>query len=241
VTVVRRFADADALAEAAAKAVAKASGRALAAHGAFVVALSGGATPRATYERLAAPAWRDRVDWSRAVVLFGDERCVPRDAPDSNAGMARTALLDRLPPGRAPRVVTADGTLPPGEAARRYQDAVAGALGVDPEGPPPAIDLVLLGLGADGHTASLFPGSPALDEQVAWFAPARAPVAPFDRVTATPPLLAAAREVLFLVGGRGKKAALDASLDPGRTPGTPAGRVAARQGVSWLIEREAVT
>jgi len=218
--------DLSALARAAAGAVAERAARAVAERGAFRLALAGGTTPRALYALLADPRgpWRGRIDWRRVEVVFGDERCVPPDHPDSNDRMARAALLDHVPLRAVLRI---QGELPADEAARRYQAALAERWGA---GAPPALDLVLLGLGADGHTASLFPGSPALDERQRWVAgvpAAQAGTAPrVDRVSLTLPMLDAARAVLFLVAGAEKAEALSRLLAPrGGEPSIPAARV----------------
>jgi len=155
-TSLRVLADASEVAERARREVLARATRAIRARGAFTIALSGGATPRALYERLAAS---ERVDWARWHVFFGDERCVPPHHADSNAGMVCDALLDRVPiPSR--QVHRMRGEAEPVAAAAEYERALLGHFGG-----PPRFDVVLLGLGADGHTASLFPGSSALAER----------------------------------------------------------------------------
>jgi 6-phosphogluconolactonase len=206
-----------ALASAAADEVAARAEEAVAARGIFRVALAGGSTPAALYALLADPRgpWRARIAWPRVEILFGDERCVPPDHPDSNYRMARIALLEKVAPGVVLRM---EGERGAEEGARRYEEALRHR-----EGDPPALDLVLLGLGPDGHTASLFPGSSALDERRRWAAPvpaAQTGTAPrVDRVTLTPPMLEAARAVLFLVAGVEKAAALARLVAP--RPGEP--------------------
>ena len=164
------------------------------------IVLTGGSTARLAYERLAA---RD-VDWSRCTLWFSDERCVPPDDERSNYGMARDALFDRLP-GEAPDVRRIPGELGPDAGAAAYETELRAAFG---EGIP-RFDLVLLGLGPDGHCASLFPGDPALEERERLaVGVARAGLAPLvPRVTLTLPVLNAARQVLFLVTGADKAAA----------------------------------
>jgi 6-phosphogluconolactonase len=196
------------------------------AHGRdFVVALAGGETPRALYTLLADAAHAARLDWSRVVVCWGDERCVPPDDPASNYRMAREALLERVPL-RTQRVLRVETEQAPADAARRYEETLRG-LFATPTGPAPredgrCFDLVLLGLGADGHTASLFPHSAALAEREAWAVVTPAPTPGPARVTLSVPVIAAAREVLLLVGGVGKRAALRGTLfgasDPARWP-----------------------
>lgn len=173
------------------------------------VALAGGSTPRPFYERLASVAF----PWGEVDVLFTDERCVPPDHPDSNAGMVDRALLSRLEP--SPRVHPMPGTTCDADAHEVALRRTFGAL---------RLDLVVLGLGADGHTASLFPGDPALDERIRWVA--RVDRADHPRLTLTVPVLSSARLAMFLVTGREKREAL-ARLMAGDD--IPAGRVAAER------------
>ena len=163
------------------------------------VALAGGTTPRRLYERLAAVPY----PWSAVDVFFGDERCVPPDDPDANLRMARQALLDAVPA----RVHAMTGCDP-----AAYEDELAAVFGPD----LPAFDLVFLGLGEDGHTASLFPGDSALDVTDRWVVTVDRPDHP--RMTLTLPVLSAARVALFLVGGSSKRAALARLLADGDVP-----------------------
>lgn len=190
---------------------------AIAARGRFTVALSGGTTPRRLYALLADPAgpFAGAVDWGRVHVFFGDERCVPPDHPDSNYRMAREALLDRLPipPGHVLRWRGEDPD--PARAAAGYQGALRARF---PAGRP-ALDLVLLGMGPDGHVLSLFPGSPALEERSAFAAAAWVGRLGVWRLTLTLPVLEAARAVLLLAVGRDKSARLAEVLSgPGPLP-----------------------
>jgi len=179
------------------------------------VALAGGSTPRSFYEALA------KVDypWKRLEVFFGDERCVPPDHPDSNFGMAREALLSRVP-ARVHPMTACD--------AAAHEAELGSVLGS-----PPALDLVFLGLGADGHTASLFPGDPALEERSRWVARVERP--DHARLTLTLPVLSAARVACFLVSGREKRDRVRDLLDGADIP---AARVAAGR-VLILADREA--
>lgn len=207
--------------------------------GRFAVALAGGESQRALYALLADPAepYRDALPWGETHVFFGDERCVPPGHPDSNYRMAREALLDRVPvpPAQIHRMRGEDA---PDAAARAYEEALRAVLG-----PAPSLDLVLLGMGPDGHTASLFPGAAALEERrrlvVPAVAPPTSPVA--QRITLTYAAVEAALAAVFLVAGEAKAAALARVLsgEPGAAP-LPAARVRPRRGAAlWLVDRAA--
>lgn len=174
------------------------------------IALAGGSTPRPLYEALA----RQPYPWQEVEVFFGDERCVPADHPDSNLRMAREALLDHVAAAVFPM---------PGETcdARSYEEALRERFGEE----MPALDLVLLGLGEDGHTVSLFPGDPALEESGRWVA--RVEREDHTRLTLTLPVLSAARAAVFLVSGEQKRDALRRLLDGDRQ--VPAARVEAER------------
>jgi 6-phosphogluconolactonase len=228
-------ADSAALAEAAAQAVVEAARAAVATRGRFMIALAGGLTPRETYRRLAESPHREAMPWSQTFVFFGDERCVPADHPDSNYGMARQALLDKvpLPPGQVfPMGGDADD---PDRAATDYARTLAQAFGTR-RGEMPRFDLVLLGMGLDGHTASLFPGSPVLKEI---FRPvvgvhAAAAAVP-QRITLTLPVLNAAAQVAFLVAGAEKAKAVKAVLRDGTL--LPAALVKPEAGrLRWILD-----
>jgi 6-phosphogluconolactonase len=239
-------ASAVALADAAAAHIATLAGSAVRARGRFVIALSGGTTPRATYRRLADPAFAAEVPWAQVHVVWGDERCVPPGDPMSNYGMARTALLDRVPVPE-PQIHRIAGEIDPALAGQRYEATQRRLLGT-PEGPPQSepgarIDLVLLGLGDDGHTASLFPGSGALAEVHRWAVPVVPATVPTPRVTLTLPVIAAAAEILFLVSGAAKARILGEVLDPAPRPSElPARSVARSSGsVRWIVDAPAAT
>lgn len=239
-------ASADALADAAATRIAMLAGSAVRARGRFVMALSGGTTPRATYRRLADPAFAAQVPWAQVHVVWGDERCVAPDDPMSNYGMARTALLDRVPVP-ASQIHRIEGEIDPALAGQRYEATLRRLLGT-PKGPPRGepgarIDLVLLGLGDDGHTASLFPGSEALGEVDRWAVPAFPAAVPSPRVTLTPPVIAAAAEILFLVSGAAKARILGRVLDPVSRPSELPAQSVARSSahVRWIVDAPAAT
>jgi 6-phosphogluconolactonase len=179
--------------------------RAIAERGRFTLALSGGNTPKPVYARLATPEYRDRIDWSKVLIFFGDERCVPPDDSQSNYLMVRTALLDRvpLPPANIYRIRGED---PPEKAAADYTVILQDTFGGDPVAgaPPEGFDLILLGMGDNGHTASLFPGLAAVTETFRWVMALFVEVVGMWRVTMTPVVINAARQVAFLVSGANK-------------------------------------
>lgn len=215
-----------------------------------VLALAGGSTPRALHERLAEEA--DQMPWARTIVVFGDERCVPPGHPASNYRMARETLLEHARV-RDATVHRVRGELPPDEAADDYDRTLRRAIGVaGPDGAPdprpaaaldaPLLDVVLLGVGADGHTASLFAGSAALDERARWAVAVTAPPhvpEPRARVTLTLPVIAAARLVLVLVAGAGKRDAVRDALLGGAGAPSPAARVRALGRTVWLLDAAA--
>ena len=196
--------------------------------GACALCLAGGATPRPAYEALAEPPLRDSIPWDRVHVFFGDERAVPPDHPDSNFRMVNDALLNRvdIPAGNVHRMEAEADDM------ERAADRYAGLL-------PDALDVLVLGIGPDGHTASLFPGSPALREQKRRVVPARAPKPPERRLTITPPVIAAARRVLVLAAGQDKAEAVARALKGAGTPDQTPARLA-REGV-WFLDRAAAS
>ena len=198
--------DAAAVARRAAEEIVTAAEFAVHEFGRFSIALAGGSTPEKAYALLAEPAFAGRVPWDRCHFYFGDERVVPHDDPQSNAGMARRALLDQVPvpPANVALIPTDRGSA--AACAAAYAEILADRFGGSPGGPPPRFDLVLLGLGDDGHTASLFPGTPAVAENDAWAVgtPPGILPPPVDRVTLTFPVLNAAKAVYFLVTGEKK-------------------------------------
>jgi 6-phosphogluconolactonase len=238
---IRIFPDVEALSEAAAHEFVRCAREATAARGRFTVALSGGSTPRRLYQFLAAEPFRGQVDWSHVEFFWGDERCVPPDDAESNYRMAREAVLARLPLP-ADHVHRLEAERPDKEsAARDYQAVMARVFGVDPAGPPPAFDLVLLGMGPDGHTASLFPHTRALDETGRWVVVNFVPKFSTDRLTLTRPVLNRAREVLFLVAGADKAEVLAEVLagpdDPARLPSQSVRPADGR--LVWFLDRAA--
>ena len=230
--------DAQALARLGAEQFVAIGAAAISRAGRFAVALSGGSTPAALYRLLASPGFRERVDWSRVHFFWGDERCVPPDHPDSNFRMTRETLLDAIqaPSENIHRIV---GELEPAAAAAGYEAELQRFFGAQ----PPRFDLVLLGLGEDGHTASLFPNSPALEEQQRPAAAVYVEKLRSHRVTLTLPVLNAAAQVVFLVSGANKAEIVKEILRPDRDPSLfPAARIQPSNGiVTWLISEDAAT
>ncbi len=189
------------------------------------LALAGGSTPRPVYERLAAEL-PDRGPWSRIDVFFGDERCVPPTDPASNYRLAKEALLDRVPI-IAPQIHRMEGERADhDEAARAYEAILPGRL-----------DLLVLGLGNDGHTASLFPGAVSLAETHRRVLAVTAPKAPFGRLTITPPMILQARLTVMLVVGADKAEALARAVDGPYAPDSTPGQLA-RTGL-WMADTAA--
>jgi 6-phosphogluconolactonase len=215
--MIQVYPDLESLSRAAAALLVEQANLAVAARGRFSVALSGGGTPRRTYELLAEPPLRDQAPWDRMHVFWGDERCVPPDDPRSNARLAREAWLDRVPIPAA-QIHPVNCGPAPAAAARQYEAELREFFG----GRPPCLDLALLGLGEDGHTASLFPGAPVLEERERWAREVYVAAQDLYRVTLTAPLLNQARLAVFLAAGQSKAKVLREVLygprDPGRLP-----------------------
>lgn len=232
--------DPDALAETAAALVAEAAAEAVRARGRFMIALAGGLTPVETYARLARPPHCDRVDWSRTWAFFGDERAVPPEHPESNYRMAQETLLSKVPISAAQVFRIRAEADDPEVAAAAYAKTLAEAFGTR-RGELPRFDLVLLGLGVDGHTASLFPGSPVLREVFRTVAAVHAAAAAIpQRITLTPPVLNAAARVVFLVAGAEKAKVVKAVLVEHVM--LPAGMISPEDGqLVWLVDRAAAS
>jgi 6-phosphogluconolactonase len=221
---------------AAADAIVAAGQESIRERGRFVIALSGGSTPRAVCPMLVVPPRVQMVDWSKVEFFFGDERAVPPNDPDSNYNTAREALLNYLPGLDRDRVHRMPCELEDLEAgARQYEAEIAETLGVHPP-QLPVFDLVWLGMGPDGHTASLFPGSEGLEEQDRWVVSHYAPGPDAWRMTLTFPVLNAAREALFVVTGAEKADAFRAIRGGSRE--YPAGRIDAQR-TTWLVDAAA--
>jgi 6-phosphogluconolactonase len=234
--VIRIFDDPEALSRGAADFFTAAARDAVAARGRFSVALSGGSTPRRTYEILAQPSFRDRVDWARAHIFWGDERCVDPEDPRSNARLARELLLHHVPVP-AGQVHPMDCLPDPREAARRYEAMLQSFFA----GGEPRFDLILLGLGEDGHTASLFPGAPALAEAERWVAEVYVAEQDLHRLTLTAAFINRAATVAFLVAGAAKAAVVREVIAGPRDPRRlPAQLIQPEPGeLHWLLDKAA--
>lgn len=219
---LRRFPDSAQMCAAAARQWVELAAAAIAESGRFTVALSGGSTPKGLYELLAAAPFGEKVEWGRVEFFWGDERAVAPDRPESNFYMAERSLLEKLElrPEQIHRIRAEENDR--GAAAEAYEAEIARVFGVSAGGKPPSLDLVLLGLGVDGHTASLFPYSEILHERARWVAAHYVSKLGADRITLTPTIINGAAHVIFLVAGAEKAAALAEVLegpeDPERLP-----------------------
>jgi len=248
--MIETFPTPERLADAVARHVVARAADAISATGRFTLALSGGSTPRAAYSRLATGAWQLATgDWRLVHILWGDERCVPPDDLRSNYRMAKEALLDRVPVP-ADQIHRIRGEDEPEKAAAEYERELRALLNNEqcphPErsegsreshGP----DLVLLGLGEDGHTASLFPGQAAVQETARWVVAVPAPDATMWRITLTPALLNQARNVTFVVSGAKKAGRLQQVLQGPFAPDIlPAQAIRPAQGrLTWMVDQAA--
>lgn len=231
-------ADPAALAETAANLIVDAASEAVRERGRFLFCLAGGETPRATYKHLALPSFSDRIRWDRTWVFFGDERAVPPEHPESNYRMAYETLLSRVPiPATQIFRMRAEQADADGAAAA-YAAELAEAVGTR-RGQLPRFDIVLLGLGVDGHTASLFPGSPVLREVFRPVAAVHVAAAQIpQRLTLTFPVLNAAARVVFLVTGPEKAKIVRTVLSENAM--VPAALVRPTDGeLIWLTDRAA--
>ncbi len=227
------------LATAAADLVAEAMRTAVDMKAVFRVALAGGSTPRSLHEVLAGNPRYKSLPWAQTDVFWGDERAVPPDHPDSNYRMAVETLLSKVPidPARVYRMPAEDPD--PQQAAARYEQTIRTVSGLV-DRTLPRFDLILLGMGADGHTASLFPSSPALDERDRLVVAAWSDAHRTWRITLTLPVLNAAAQVTFMVSGESKAAAVAAALAPSSDAPPPAGLVQPLAGRTiWILDRAA--
>ncbi len=234
--------DPDALAVRAADLVIQTARDAIAQRGRFTFALSGGSTPEKTYALLAEAHRASAIDWAQTFLFFGDERFVPTEDPRNNFGMVRKNLLARVPIPHENVFPVPTKLHSSAEAAAAYDQKLADFFSLSDHVIPPRFDLIYLGLGSDGHTASLFTFSDALDVTSAWAtrsSPGTSPP-PVERITLTYPVLNAARQVVFLVTGKKKAVALRDVLD-GQAPreDRPAAGVNPLDGtLTWLVDKE---
>ncbi len=239
-TEVRLYADKEAVAEAVAQHFVTLAVEAIAQKQPFSVALAGGSTPRPAYESLATPRYADRLDWSQVELFWGDERCVPPDHAESNYRMAYEALLRHVPIPEQ-NVHRMWGELEPEQAAEDYEEQLRSSFG---DVRVPRFDLILLGLGEDGHTASLFPHTPVLQGQgqERWVVAHYVEKLGAWRLTLTPVVLNAAENVTFIVVGERKAAILEEVTEgPYRPQELPAQRVQPRRGrLRWFVDRAAL-
>ena len=205
----------------------------------FSVSLAGGNTPRRVYELLATERFKNRIEWSQVHLFFGDERCVPPQHPDSNYAMAYEALISRvaIPADNVHRII---GESNANEGALEYENELrAFFVGRD----WPRFDLVLLGMGEDGHTASLFPASASLKEMSRWVLATRNEQSSQDRITLTAPVFNHAKRIMFLVTGKKKAQRLKEVLRP--QPGSeqlPVQAITPIKGMlEWLVDAEAAS
>ena len=234
---IRILENAEEVAHAAADSFTDIAGAVISAEGRFSVALAGGSTPRRTYELLASPEYRNRIAWQQVHIFFGDERCVPSTHADSNYRMAYEALLSRLPiPEQNVHRMIGEGdahanaSLYESELQTFFDDA-----------PWPRFNLVLLGMGDDGHTASLFPGTDALNETKAWVVANWVEKLKTYRITLTAPAINHAANIIFLVAGAGKVQPLAEVLRGPRDPlRLPAQLIQPVDGsLLWLVDKAA--
>ncbi len=241
--IVETFADQEMLMQAAAGAFTRLARKAVEARGRFTAALAGGSTPAGLYRRLAQG---EGVDWARVHVFWGDERCVPPSHPKSNYRMARETLLDavRIPDGNVHRV---RGETKPVQAADEYERTLRAFFEPESESESekgPRFDLILLGMGEDGHTASLFPGTAPIHERARWVCPIQCrPGLDVPRVTLTPVVLNAAADVIFLVAGAHKAQTFRRVMDGPYQPDTlPAQIVNPAEGrLRWMVDAAVVS
>ncbi len=235
---VRRYADANQLAHAGAELFVTLSKPAIAEQGRFIVALSGGSTPKALYQLLAREPYASQIEWAHVHIFWGDERCVPPDHPDSNYRMTREALLQYVPL-LTENIHSLHGDIDPAQASAEYEQQLRMFFGNG----LPVFDLILLGMGDDGHTASLFPGTAAIHEQNRWVIGHYIEKLESWRLTLTPPVINAAENIAFLVAGKSKAERLREVLKGPFLPDVlPSQMIKPTNGyLFWMVDEEAAT
>lgn len=214
--------------------------QAIAAHGKFFVALTGGRTPVRLYELLASESYVDQLDWSVVYFYFGDERMVPADHPDSNYRMAREALLDHLPIADSQLRPVPTGLASATEGALAYEALLIGSLPLSENGVP-IFDLVMLGMGDDGHTASLFPDTEVLDETNKYVAAVYVDKLSAWRISLTFPVINQARQIMLLACGESKAPILGEIFKPGAAIRYPIQKVIPIGEMHWLLDTAAAS
>lgn len=206
-------------------------------NGRFTVSLSGGTTPKALYERLAKPPYSGDIQWDSVLIFLGDERCVTHDHHDSNYGMIKTALLDKVAIPESSVFPTMGQAEDPEQSALQYDETLRRVF-VAPDDQIPSFDLILLGLGPDGHTASLFPDSKALNEFKRLYVANYIEKFESHRLTMTYPLINEAQNIVFMVSGESKASILKEVLGPQKQ--FPAQAVQPRSGsLHWFVDKDA--
>ena len=237
---IATYANSDMLSQQAALLIVRLASESVVTHGRFTIALSGGSTPRKSYNLLAGEPYRSQIDWALVEVFLGDERCVPADDAESNFRMAHETLLSKVPIAEK-QIHRMPADQPDRQAAAQdyviEMQRVFGTAGI------PSFDLIQLGMGPEGHTASLFPHSAALREQERLVVPVTTPKPPPDRLTFTPPLLNAAQNVLILVTGSDKADAVHKVIEGEYNPDEyPAQIVRPTHGeVTWMLDTAAAS
>lgn len=237
------FPDKDTLVQALAEHLLALANSTLAEGGAerfFRIALSGGGTPQALYTLMASPDYASRFPWARTQFFMVDDRFVPHSHADSNGGMLQRLLFDKVPVPPDNIFLMPDSG-PPADAARAYETTLRRATGLtelattDTATTPPLLDVCLMGIGTDGHTASLFPGLSVLDNTTDWVAHCTPTTAPHTRLTLTYPAIAASRHVIFLVAGASKQAVLGRIL--AQDTSLPSTHVTALRDLTWYLDQ----
>jgi 6-phosphogluconolactonase len=207
--------------------------------GRFVVAISGGSTPRRMYRMLAEEPCGSAIPWDKTYIFWVDERCVPENDPASNYGSAKKDFLNRVPVPEA-QVYPMPGELPPKQGAQNYQKALIDFFQLE-DGRFPSFDQIFLGMGSDGHTASLFPGQAALDERKRLIVAVKGGNPNINRLTVTVPVLNRARQIVFLISGKEKASSLKTVFED-RKNQLPAQRIRPLNGeLIWLLDQEAAS
>ena len=242
---VNIFPDPQRLSQAAAEQFVEIAETAMQARGVFTVALSGGTTPLSLYRLLASEPYSERVDWSRTHIFWGDERCVPPDNSESNYLNTKQTLLDdiQIPEENVHRILA---ELPPEQAAEDYEEKLIkffSSLQDETQRTEAQFDLLLLGMGDDGHTASLFPGTPAIHEETRWVVAQYIDKLAAWRITLTPAILNRAANIIFLVAGAAKSYALQKVLYGSHQPDRyPAQIINPNHGnLQWMVDESAAS